>query len=167
MKVLITNMHPRGGGGHDRYISYLTKLDDIEIHIAAPKCSAIYNQLKSTNYPRLWACDFPSNFFREFMPMMYAVKKLKEIISTIEPEIVHVNAGADQLIAMIAHPFCPSYKIIRTHHAIRHINKDLYHYFLYNKIIAANIYVSRPAKNLALSKGLQVMNATVINNGVD
>jgi len=169
MRILVTNFHPRGGGGHVTYIKSLLPLEDsgaIRIAIATPETSRLYDYLKESNYPHLYACDFPGKPQKELASIIRSIKRFRGIVADFRPDIVHVNGGPDLSIALWSHPL-GEYRIVRTHHAIKGLSKSFYHRHIYSRRVFQNIYVSSSSMNLAHSVGLIPKNCTVIPNGVD
>lgn len=169
-RILITNFHPTGGGGHVSYIEALTKLSDSHEHIigvATPKASRLYEYLKQRAYPYLYECNFPAKIQKEFPSILSSLYKFGTIVKEFKPDIVHTNGGADLFIVIWSSPFSRSYKIIRTHHAIKSLSKDIYHKYLYHNLVSSNIYVSRSSMELSTSHGLLPSNAIIIENGID
>ena len=63
MRILLTNFHPKKGGGHVTYVNSLIRLNQhasTTIGVASPRKSRIYRILKNSNYPYLYDCDFPA-----------------------------------------------------------------------------------------------------------
>lgn len=169
-RILLTNFHPTGGGGHVTYIQALTqisKFSDHVIGVAAPMGSQIYQQLSDCGYPFLYPCDFPAKVQKELPDVLRNISKFRKIVSHFNPDIVHANGAADLFIAVWSYPTSHPFTIVRTHHAIRNIPNDPYHHWLYKHKVANNIYVSHSALNLSTIKGLVPSNAIVIENGVD
>jgi L-malate glycosyltransferase len=169
-RILVTNFHQKGGGGHVPYIQGLTKIPRVSEHvigIVTPGTSRLHSYLSDASYPHLYACDFPSKVQKELPSILRNIRKFKRIVSEFKPDIVHVNGGADMLIALWSHPLSRPYALVRTHHAIRSIPKDFYHRLIYKKYVNSNIYVSRTAMELSTENGLSPQNAIVIENGVD
>ena len=168
-RILITNFHPTGGGGHVTYIEELTKIQSYSNHIigiSTPKTSRLYQHLDDINYPNLFECDFPAKIQKEPLSILKNVRKFIKIVSEFKPDIIHTN-GVDLFIVNFASFFTENYKIIRTHHAIKKTPKDPYHKWLYNKKISRNIYVSNTAREISIENGLKTLNAHIIENGVD
>ena len=169
-RILVTNFHPTGGGGHVPYIQALTQLSGIENHVvgvAAPAGSRIFGLLRDSAYPHLYPCDFPAKIQKEMPDVLKSIRTFRRIVAEFKPDIVHANGAADMFIAVWSHPASHPFRIIRTHHAIRNIPNDPYHRWLYKHKVASNIYVSRSALQLSTSEGLVPANALVIENGVD
>ena len=169
-RILVTNFHPAGGGGHVPYIHALTQLSGTGNHVvgvAAPAGSRIFGLLRDSAYPHLYPCDFPAKIQKELPGVLGSIRTFRRIVAAFKPDIVHANGAADMFITVWSHPAAPPFQIVRTHHAIRNIPDDPYHRWLYNRKVASNIYVSRSALRLSTSKGLVPANALVIENGVD
>ncbi|MGB9493679.1 MAG: glycosyltransferase family 4 protein [Azonexus sp.] len=169
-RILVTNFHQIGGGGHVPYIQALTKIPGISEHvigIATPEKSRLHIYLGEVSYPYLYACDFPSKVQRELPSILFNIRKFRKIVSEFKPDIVHVNGGADMLIALWSHPLSRPYALVRTHHAIRNIPRDVYHRLIYDKYVSSNIYVSKTAMELSVENSLSPQSATIIENGVD
>lgn len=151
------------------YVNSLIRLNQhasTTIGVASPRKSRIYRILKNSNYPYLYDCDFPAKL-KEIHNSINAVKIFKKVISSFNPDIIHANGGADLMIVICSKFFNRQFKIVRTHHAIKQIGKDLYHRYLYSKIVAMNIYVSKTSMLISQRNGLQPQKYKVIPNGVD
>jgi L-malate glycosyltransferase len=168
-RVLLTNFHPRGGGGHATYIQSLLRLGQdghFRIAVAAPEPSEIYKRLRDLDYADLYECDFPAKPQKEPADIIRSISRFRTIVADFKPDIVHANGGADLAIALWSHPF-RKYRVIRTHHGIKNLNDDFYHRYIYSRSIAQNIYVSSSAMAAAQEDGLAPKNCIVIPNGVD
>ena len=163
-RILITNFHPIGGGGHVPYIEALTKIADYSNHIVAVACperSRLYRYLTDKNYPHLYPCDFPAKVHKELPSIIRNIAKFRNIVEHFKPDIVHTN-GSDLFVSLWSYGFSNKFKIVRTHHAIKHISDDVYHRYIYNKRTVANIYVSETACQLSISKELIPNNRDLI-----
>lgn len=171
LRILLTNFHPYGGGGHVSYIESLTRLNKINsgtiftIGVAAPATSRIYLNLKSANYKHLYAANFPAKLHKELIAIILSVIHFRKVVAKFLPDIIHTNGSADLLIA--AFSGVKNVPLIRTHHAIKHIKSGPWHKYVYNRVLAANIYVSESAKDISTSCGLKPKNIHIIGNGVD
>lgn len=168
-KVLITNFHPRDGGGHVTYIRSLLALQrkgDLRIAVATPETSGLYEILRESHYPDLYACDFPAKLHTELPSIVRNIWRFRTIVAEFGPDIVHANSGSDLSIALWSHPV-GKYQIVRTHHAVRHLGDDPYHRYMYNRRVAGNIYVSSASMELSRSRGLVPPRSRSIENGVD
>ena len=169
-KVLITNCHPTGGGGHVTYIEMLIQISRHSGHIfgvATPKTSLIYEKLKKIEYPYLFTCDFPSRIQKEPIGVFSNLFGFRKIVKTFQPDIIHTNGSPDLFITLWSHLFKRNFKIIRTHHAMKNIGDDVYHKWIYNKCIEENIYVSNSAFSISTASKLKPKKHEVIENGVD
>jgi glycosyltransferase involved in cell wall biosynthesis len=168
-RILITNFHPGGGGGHVSYIRSLVhgkSLQEHQIAVATPRTSRLYQQLQEDGFPSLHACDFPAKLLKEPGAIGRSLSAFRKIVRQFHPDIVHVN-GVDIFQALWSFPVCRNYKIVRTHHAVRALPTDTYHRWLYQHTVAQNIFVSEAALRLSLSGQTPWANAVVIENGVD
>ena len=170
VRVLLTNFHKTHGGGHTTYIEALTKISNDLSHIigvAVSEGSRLYRHLNADSYPFLYSCDFPGRVLKNSLEFIKNIRKFRNIVSEFKPNIVHSNGGSDLFISLWSHPFSRKYKIIRTHHASRLIRKDPYHWYVYQHLTDANIFVSTSSFELITSQGKIPRNAVVIENGVD
>jgi L-malate glycosyltransferase len=168
-RVLLTNFHPRGGGGHVPYIfSLIRHLHDAEhvFGVAAPEQSQVYRFLAETSYPFLYRCDFPAISHKRMGPVGQSLLRFREIVKDFRPDIVHTNGG-DLYTVIWSHPLQRPFKIIRTHHAVRTIQNDFYHRLIYGNVVAWNIFVSESSLRLCASSGINLPNSMVIENGID
>ena len=167
---MLTNFHPKGGGGHVTYIDTLIKINNDSqyvIGVASPESSYIYKHLKSRGYKYLYSCDFPGKIQKELPDIISSIKRFRGIVKHFGPDIVHANGGADLFIVLWSYPFGASYSIVRTHHAIKGLGNDIYHRYIYRHLVKENIYVSKTSMAISHSKGLKPKNTVVIQNGVD
>jgi glycosyltransferase involved in cell wall biosynthesis len=168
-RILITNFHPRGGGGHVTYIRSLLALQDatdLRFAVATPRTSQLYEALRDQRCRDLYACDFPAKPHKELPSIVRSIGRFRRIVAEFKPDIVHANGGADLAIAVWSHRQA-EYRIVRTHHAIRTLSNDFYHRYIYNRRVAQNIYVSASSMKISQARGLAPRHATVIANGVD
>jgi len=169
-RVLITNFHPIGGGGHVPYIQALTVIGRVSPHcigVAAPEDSRIYRYLMEQRFPYLFPCDFPAKIQRELPSIIAAIRRFKAVVREFRPDIVHANGSPDLSIAAWSDPFAKHYRLIRTHHAIKGIPNTAYHRWLYDRRVLGNVFVSRSAREMSSELGLAPSNTVVIENGVD
>lgn len=169
-RVLLTNFHPSGGGGHNTYILALIRVNErknFEIGVAAPETSFVFKALKRKGYPFLYANDFPAKIQKEPIDVFKAISKFRKTINTFKPSIVHCNGGADLTIVNLSFPFSKPYKIIRTHHATKAIRNDFYHRWIYTRVVDHNIFVSKSSFVFSTVGGITPSQSKVIQNGVD
>jgi glycosyltransferase involved in cell wall biosynthesis len=165
----MTNFHPRGGGGHVTYIRSLLALQDggdFCIAVAAPKTSDIYLRLKDAGYADLYDCDFPAKPQKELPGVIRSLARFRAVVADFKPDIVHANGGPDLAIAVWSHPF-GRYRIVRTHHGIKSLGRDIYHRYLYGSRVAQSIFVSSSSMDMSQRNGLAPRHSVVITNCVD
>ena len=168
-RILLTNFHPKGGGGHITYLLSLlhSKLKgDYEIGVAAPETSRLYQYLQKENWPHLYACDFPAKI-KELGAVVEACGRFRKVVSEFKPDVVHANGGADLSIVLWSHPACRPFAVVRTHHAVKSLGRDPYHRWIYSRPVQANIYVSESSRQLSQARGLRPRNSRVIVHGLD
>lgn len=169
-RILITNFHPVGGGGHVPYVQALTRLNAESPHtigVAVPQASRLYTYLAEQGYPHLYACDFPAKIQRELPAIVRNVRRFKAIVADFKPDLVHANGSPDLSIAAWSDPFARHFRLVRTHHAIKKIPHSAYHRWLYQRRVGGNIFVSRSAMEMSCAQGLTPARCEVIENGVD
>ncbi len=169
-RILITNFHPQLGGGHDTFIMSLATnrlKNHFEFALAIPETSYLYQRAKE-NGIQVFPCDFPSKI-KEMTHTIRSVRRFSTICKTYKPHIVHTNGGADNDIVAWSLLFQKkTFRILRTHHAVREMPTDPYHQWLYRWIVDGNVYVSQSAKDMSQSsKSFKIPNSTVIENGVN
>ena len=168
-RILLTNFHPKGGGGHVPYIMSLIENFNGNGHVVGvvvPQESQLFRLLNDASYPYLYECDFPSISLRKLSKLPRSLLRFRTILKDFKPDIVHTN-GVDLYTVLWSHPFMRSFRIIRTHHAVKPIKDSAYHRFIYGRSVARNIFVSEPSRQMCLSEGVDLPNSIVIENGID
>ncbi len=102
-RILMTNFHPLGGGGHVTYIQSLLALQnigDLRIAVATPETSRLYQALRERDYPDLYVCDFPNKLQKEPANIIRSIRRFRSIVADFRPDVVHVNGGPDLSIAV-------------------------------------------------------------------
>ncbi len=168
-RILLTNFHPKGGGGHVPYIMSL--MDNFNgkghvVGVVVPEESQLFRLLDDMGYPHLYKCDFPSISFRNLSKLPKSLLKFRSIAKDFKPDIVHTN-GVDLYTVLWSYPFLRSFKVIRTHHAVRPIKDNAYHRYIYGRSVARNIFVSETSRQMCLESGVDLSNSIVIENGID
>ena len=169
-KILLTNFHPHGGGGHSAYLQRLLAgglADSFDIGLAVPATSRLFQMAQSSRW-RVFACDFPGNI-KEIPGIFRAIGRLGEIRGEFSFVILHCNGSRDQTIATWwnAKQSNPA-KIVRTHHAIRQLQTDPYHRWMHLRQTDLHIYVSHAQANICeAGRALKLPASVVIANGVD
>ena len=168
-RILVTNFHPKGGGGHVPYILALIKHFNHSgnvLGVVSPAESQIYRFLSEASYPHLYECDFPGISYRHISDVLKSLVRFRQIARDFNPDIVHTNGG-DLYTVIWSHPFWRSFRIVRTHHAVRTISNSFYHRLIYGGTVDKNIFVSDSSMRLCLNSGIKLTNGIVIENGID
>lgn len=170
MKVLLTNFHPHGGGGHTTYLKYLyeefTKLDNIEVYIACPQSSKLYRLSQQINENNLFAIDFPAKV-KELSSVIKNTKKLAALIKKHNFDVIHVNGNPDHKMAMYCKIFYGlHFKIIRTKHDAKNIKENFFTKTQYDKYMDKMIVVSN-FQYKQIDKEFIQRKTILIRNGVD
>ena len=168
-RILVTNFHPRGGGGHVPYIMSLINNFNGKGHVvgvAVPEESQLFRLLDDTGYPHLFKCDFPSVSYRDLSNLIGGLPRFRTIVREFKPDIVHTN-GVDLYTVLWSHPLIRPFRVIRTHHAVKPIRNSAYHRYVYGRSVDSNIFVSDTSRQMCLSEGVELLNSIVIENGID
>jgi glycosyltransferase involved in cell wall biosynthesis len=168
-RILVTNFHPKGGGGHIPYIDAV--LDAAVEHghdvaAAAPETSQVYQRLAQRDTIRTYPCRFPTRFRKEPVSVFGSVRDFGRIVRDFKPDIVHTNGG-DLYTVLLSRPFSRSFRIVRTHHAVKTLPDDFRRRLIYRRAVSLNIFVSQSSLELCTASGIDLPNSTVIENGVD
>ena len=169
-KVLLTNFHPCGVGGHTTYFQRLLAggLDEqFDVAVAAPETSLIFRLVKSSGR-RVFACDFPGNI-KEIPGVIRSVQRLGKIWREFPFQILHCNGSRDHSIAVWWKVWMRTQsRIVRTHHAIRQVHDDAYHRWIHIRQTELHIYVSHAQANInEAGRALRFPASAVIVHGVD
>uniref|UniRef100_UPI0033409D86 glycosyltransferase n=1 Tax=Castellaniella defragrans TaxID=75697 RepID=UPI0033409D86 len=100
MKILYTNFHPRGSGGHAPYIINLVRsfLEDHEITLATPGTSRLFALASQIRGVRCVDMSYSTRLW----PMVAEFLRLRRLLRKENFDIVHVNGAADHRLAMLA-----------------------------------------------------------------
>lgn len=169
-RVLLTNFHPHGGGGH---VTFMTSLLDSDLRqtfqfaVASPPGSRFLITAQETNITA-FPCHFPGHL-REIRGILQAMRRFQAICTTFQPEIIHTNGSRDHAIACWWKRWQnSSVRIIRTHHAIRQLTNSAYNRWRYNVATNQHTYVCHSARNISWAgKALQPTSHEIIENRVD
>ncbi len=169
-KVLLTSWLDLDSGGIATFVLSLAQSelnDHFEIAVAAPETSDVYkacNQLGIKTYP----CTFPFKF-KKLAKILPASKVLRNILKDYQPDIVHTSGSHDRtLVAWNSLLLEKKPSVIQTCHCTKVVSKDPYHWFFYNKLIDANMFISTSAFKINTEKkGLKLNNVYIIENAVD
>jgi L-malate glycosyltransferase len=170
MKVLITNFHPSGGGGHTTYIySLATGLlkFGIEPVIACPPSSLLYRRLKEFGKVSVEEVEFPHNG-KEIKGIMTTIKKLRNIIKRENIGLIHVNGSPDHWISIYYKLlFCSNIPVVRTRHSMLPVKNTWASHFQ-QMVTSKTITVCHAQKDMygrqPVFKGSEI---DVIPNGVN
>ncbi|HIF36127.1 MAG TPA: glycosyltransferase family 1 protein [Candidatus Thioglobus sp.] len=169
MNILYTNFHPGNGGGHTTYLSYLfdgVLSQGINAFIAAPKVSKLNKDLKQNHPNKVFDLDFPGKP-KEIVNIIRNIKKLKNIITKKQIDIVHVNGTPDHKVVMLCKWFYKlNFRIIRTKHDSFKIKQNWFSNKLYSKYTDQMIVVSSFQYDHIITGELQ-KKTTIIHNGID
>lgn len=167
-RILLTNFHTFRGGGHRIFLEAMANslvAEQAELAFATPESSLLYRQLKEqghTVFPR----TFPTKP-KEGAAVPRAVTGLRRLIAEWRPDVVHVNGGPELALLAWGHPLGRRFSVVRTHHSVKGIKRDPYHWWLYHRVTSANVYVARQAMESSLAAGLAPRNVSVLANGVN
>lgn len=169
-KVLITNFHPEGGGGHKTYIGTILKsklADMVDIAVASPKESSILAMCKDLRI-KCYPLVFPGNA-QEVIGIAKSIIGLNKIYRDFPFSVIHCNGSRDHWIAVYWKLlFGKPTPIIRTRHAVKSVKNDLLHSLINLRLTSKQIYVCETMKYLCEEgKALKLCNSIVIPNGVD
>lgn len=169
MNILITNFHPKIGGGHLTYVKYLffelPKLGH-NVYVASPMGSKLANDINEFYPDNLYFVDFPGKI-KELFLMIKNIFLVSRIIKEKNIEIVHVNGSPDHKIVSLARFFFKlSFKIIRTKHDSHKIKWNFFNKILYKKFTDRMIVVSNYQLKEVVPKTLR-NKVKVIENGID
>lgn len=169
-RVLLTNFHPRDGGGHVTYIRNLCSSElaaRCELAIASPPTSTLIRYAREAGI-RHYPLEFPGSF-KELAGVLASVVRLGAVYRQFPFDLIHANGSRDHRIAaywklLTRNP--PA--LLRTRHAVKRVRDDFLHRLLDLKLTAANVFVSQTARALSEGDGaLRLTNGRVIANGVD
>jgi glycosyltransferase involved in cell wall biosynthesis len=169
MNILYTNFHPGNGGGHTTYLTYIFNgvlSQGINAFIAVPKVSKLNKDLKQ-NYPnKVFDLDFPGKP-KEFFNIIKNIKKLKNIITKKQIDMVHVNGTPDHKVVMLCKWFYKlNFRIIRTKHDSFKIKQNWFANKLYGKYTDQMIVVSSFQYSHIITRELQ-KKTIIIHNGIN
>lgn len=100
MRILYTNFHPKGSGGHAPYIINLIQSfrDEHEITVATPGTSRLY--ALASQIPGVRCIDV--TYSTRLWPMLVETRRLRRVLREGEFDVVHVNGSADHRQVMLA-----------------------------------------------------------------
>lgn len=100
MRILYTNFHPWGSGGHAPYIVNLIRSlrDGHEITVATPGTSRLY--ALASQIPGVRCID--AVYSTRLWPMLCEIRRLRRLLREGAFDVVHVNGSADHRQVMLA-----------------------------------------------------------------
>lgn len=169
-KILFTDAHPFHSGGLFKFVVAIVTSDlrqHFDFAVAAPESSDIYKacqKLGVTTYP----CTFPGSI-KEIPQAFAQSKNFRKIANEFSPDIIHTNSSHDRTLATWNSLFLNKKPaIVQTFHWTKRVKKDPYHWLFYNKLIDANMFISRSAEQFNTEhKGLKLNNSYIIENSID
>ncbi|MER1966968.1 glycosyltransferase [Castellaniella sp. GW247-6E4] len=100
MKILYTNFHPRGSGGHAPYILNLARTfqGEHEVALATPGTSHLF--ALAGRIPGVRCLD--TIYSTRLWPMLSEVRRMRRLLRHGKFDLVHVNGSADHRQVMLA-----------------------------------------------------------------
>jgi glycosyltransferase involved in cell wall biosynthesis len=167
-RVLYTNFHTHEGGGHDTFLPRMAEYFSAtcEVLVVCPPTSVLFRRCRERGLA-VAPCDF--------LPKLHSLgrfwrscRQFARVVRSFRPDLVHSNGGNDNtIVALVKTLTRPRFLLVRSHHALRAIHRDLYHYWLYNRAVDANHYASETAMRLAHAQGLRPRQSWPIALGID
>jgi len=169
-KILITNFHPKRGGGHKTYVETIIKsklIERFDIAVAAPEQSSILEMCKNLHI-QCYPLAFPGNV-KELIGVAKSIIGLNRIYKNFPFDLIHCNGSRDHWIAVYWKLlFRKPTPLIRTRHAVKITRNDPVHWFVNQRLTFRQIYVCESMKHLCEEgKALKLRNSNVITSGVD
>lgn len=169
-RILLTNFHPRSGGGHLTFIRSILEgslTNEYQFGVASPRESGALKVAQKLGVPA-YPSDFPGSL-REIPATLKAIKAFENVRRDFQPDLVHTNGGRDQALVIYSRFWNKgNFPVMRTHHAIRSLPCTPYHEWFFNRATALNTFVCHSAFNMATTgRALKLTNYAVVENGVD
>lgn len=103
MKILFTNFHEYGGGGHDAYITGLCAglSEEHDITVAAAATSSLLQKTSLLAGVKTVPIVFKIRL-NKLNQLVYTVRKLRRLLRAEQYDIVHVNGSADHTLVILA-----------------------------------------------------------------
>lgn len=170
LRILLTNFHPGDGGGHTTYINALVTSShpQIEMYIAAPDTSKLFNLSKAKGYQPI-ALDFPGKL-KEFWQIILNCNRLRKILKSQKFDIIHCNGSPDHrlvLYVLFFTRFRHKPKIVFTKHNSFTIKNNAVSRLRYLVHTDHVIVVCEKLRAQFLQLGMSAEKVSVIENGVD
>ena len=169
-RILLTNFHPRSGGGHLTFIRSILEgslTNEYQFGVASPPESGALKVAQKLGVPA-YPSEFPGSL-REIPATLNAIKAFEHVRRDFQPDLVHCNGGRDQAVVIYSRCWNKgTHMVLRTHHAIRSLPCTPYHQWFFNRATALNTFVCYSAYNMATAgRALKLTNYAVVENGVD
>lgn len=170
MKILITNYHPGGGGGHTTYILALAR----NLHrfgitpiVACPASSRLYDFLVQEGKVKVVANDFP-NKIKELKGVVRSIRNISRIIKENGIDVIHVNGSPDHwLVSYYKTIFRSNIPVVRTRHGMQRV-KDAWSTRFQNGLTSVTIAVCNAQNEIyGRQRAFFGHKIAVIPNGVD
>ena len=172
MKILITNYHLDGGGGHTTYILSLLRAvpTDIQVYVACPGRSRLF-QLVQERHPAIVALDveFPGKL-RELANIIRQFKKFQNFVKKYRFDLIHVNGSPDHRMVMLSHFFLAAKnrpRVVFTKHNSLTIKNSWLTEFRFHRYCDVVILVCAGLEILLPDKMRANKRIVTIENGVD
>lgn len=172
MKILITNYHLSGGGGHTTYILSLlsTVPEGFEVFVGCPSQSTLAEQTRR-RYPNipLLAIEFPGKI-REIANMLLQLLVLIRVTLKYEFDVIHVNGSPDHRLVMLLRCLLPKKRrprVIFTKHNSFSIKPNWFTQYRFSNHCDSLVLVTSGLQALIPEKILNSKKVWVIENGVD
>jgi glycosyltransferase involved in cell wall biosynthesis len=103
MKLLFTNFHQHGGGGHDTYIYELAQAlsSDHAVSVAAPVTSHLFEKISGLKTVGLFPIHFKVRL-SAFGKFFHSIMTLRRLLVTERYDIIHVNGSSDHTLVILA-----------------------------------------------------------------
>ena len=170
MKILITNYHPYGGGGHTTYIKSLvsTAQPDCKFYVACPSSSLLFSSLCDTDI-QTHDVEFPGKL-REIVNIVVQAKRLKRLIVQHQYDVIHVNGSPDHRLVMLVLLTLPKKmqpRIVFTKHNSFALKDSILTRLRFRYFCSAIILVCKGLEKTIPNKMSRQTFVTIIENGVD
>ena len=169
MNLLITNYHPRGGGGHTTYILSLARnlrRHGINPIVACPDSSRLYGLMAGEGL-KVIACNFPNNL-KELREMARSVNNIRRIIRDSNIDAIHANGSPDHWnVGYYKVLFRSDIPVIRTRHGMQGVPDSLAAKFLNDLTYATIAVCGAQQKMYSGQRAFHGHKIFVIPNGVD
>lgn len=170
MKILITNYHLSGGGGHTTYIKSLVDSGSSSHSyvVACPSSSNLFSKISGLKV-KVYDIAFPGKL-KELINVYRQARRLRKLIVTECFDAVHVNGSPDHrllMLVLLTLPRVKSPKIIFTKHNSLDLSDSFWTCWRFEKFCDVIILVCSGLHTLIPDRIKKHATLTVIENGVD